>query len=146
LTRWAILMMTLLLAPAAAADLTAIRAEPNLEKRARKALDNADAALKTAREAYLDKGDLSETRNALDEVEESVALATQSLYDTGKNPFKHSKHFKRAEIRIRELLRRMGDFREQMSVLDRDELDKVRASVQKMHDRLLAGIMGEKKR
>jgi hypothetical protein len=144
-TRLAILMMTLLLAPAAAADLAAIQAEPNLEKRARKALDNADAALKAAREAYLDKGDLTETRKALDEIEESVALASKSLYDTGKDPFKKSKHFKRAEIRTRKLLRRLSDFREQMSVLDRDEIDKVRASVQKIHDDLLAGIMGQKK-
>jgi hypothetical protein len=40
----------------------------------------------------------------------------------------------------------MRDFRDQMGVEDRDALDKVRVAVQRVHDSLLQGIMGEKKR
>lgn len=139
------LIPLLLALPLGAADLDAVKAEPNLEKRARKALDNADAAFKAAQEAYLQKGDLKLTTAGLDEVAQSVELADQSLKQTGKNPRRSPKHFKYAEIRTRELLRRLTDFREQMSALDRDDIDKVRAAVQKVHDDLLVGIMGKKK-
>jgi hypothetical protein len=33
-----------------------------------------------------------------------------------------------------------------MSALDRDHIDNVRAAIQKIHDDLLAGIMGGKKK
>ncbi|HOL72044.1 MAG TPA: hypothetical protein PKW45_11415, partial [Bryobacteraceae bacterium] len=64
---------------------------------------------------------------------------------TGKDPSRSPKHFKRAEIRTRELLKRLADFREQMSALDRDSIDRISESIQKIHDDLLAGIMSGKK-
>ncbi len=127
------------------ADLAAAKAERKPEKRASKALDNARDAFEHAQDAYLQKGDLKQATAYLDEVMESVQLAYDSLVSTGKNPSKSPKHFKNAEIKTRELLRRMSDFRDQMSALDRDGIDKIRASVQKIHDDLLSGIMGEKK-
>lgn len=139
------LIPLLLALPLGAADLDAVKAEPNLEKRARLALDNATVAFKAAQDAYMQKGDLKLTTAALDEVAQSVGLAYESLNQTGKNPRRSPKHFKYAEIRTRDLLRRLTDFREQMSALDRDDIDKVRAAVQKVHDDLLVGIMGKKK-
>lgn len=129
-----------------AGDLAAVKAEPNLEKRARRALDNAAAAYKAAEEAYMKRGDPEQANAALDEVSQSVELAYASLRATGKNPVKSPRHFKAAEIRTRELLRRLADLREAMSVLDRDHIDEVRATIQKIHDDLLAGIMGGKKK
>lgn len=137
--------MLLALAGTARADLAAIKAEGKPERRAELALGNAAQALKSAEDAYKVKGDLSRTNTALQEVGDSVELAYSSLKATGKNPSKSPKHFKRAEIQTRELLRRLTDFREQMSFEDRDVLDKVRAAVQKVHEDLLEGIMGGKK-
>ncbi len=127
------------------ADLSTAKSEPNLEKRARRALENAESSLKSAESAYLEKGDLKQTDAALQELSESVQLAYDSLVKTGKNPSRSPKHFKQAEIKTRELLRRLTDFRDQMSALDRDRTDNVIATIQKVHDDLLAGIMGEKK-
>ncbi len=127
------------------ADISSIKAEPSLEKRAEKALANADKAFKAAQEAYLVKGDLKQTANSLEELAESVELAYTSLRDTRKNPSKRPKYFKRAEIKTRELIRRLDDFRDQMSYEDRDTADKARASLQKVHEELLEGIMGGKK-
>lgn len=127
------------------ADLAAVRAEPNLERRAGKALDNADRVLKAAQEAYR-TGDSNETLAAFDELRESVALADDSLKQTGKNPSRSPKHFKRAEIRTRALLRRLNDFRPQMSPDDREPLEKAEAAIQKIHEELLEGIMGGKKK
>lgn len=143
--RAAVMLAAMAAAVPAWADLDAVKAEPNLEKRAHKALDNARAALKTAQDAYHVKSDLAATGAALEEIEQSVRLCYDSLEQTGKNPSRSPKHFKRAEIGTRDLLRRLADFREQMSVMDREEIDRVRAAVQKVHDNLLAGIMGGKK-
>jgi hypothetical protein len=127
------------------ADLDSVKAEPNLEKRAQRALDNADDSFKAAEDAYLLKGDVKRTGTALDELAASVELAYDSLCATHKNPSKSPKHFKRAEIRTRALLRRLDDFREQMNLDDREIAGKARAAVQKVHEELLDGIMGGKK-
>ena len=108
------------------------------------ALDNADDALKHARDAY-DKGDNEAMPARLQEVERSVELAESSLKQTGKNPSRSPKHFKYAELKTRDLLRKLESFREGMSVADRPALDRVIGTVQKIHDALLEGIMGKNK-
>lgn len=143
--RLSVLLAASLLAAPIRADLASVKAEPNLERRARKALENADQALKAAQEAYRN-GDAKQTEAAFDELGESVVLANDSLKQTGKNPRRSPRHFKNAEIKTRALLRRLEDFRPQMSPDDRDSLDKAQAAVQKVHDELLTGIMGEKRK
>jgi hypothetical protein len=125
-------------------DLARVEAEPNLEKRAHAALDNADDALKQAREAYA-KGDDGAATARLDEVQRSVELADSALKQTGKNPSRSPKHFKQAEMRTRDLLRKLDGFRDQMSVADRASAERVVEAVQKIHDAWLDGIMGKKK-
>jgi len=130
---------------AAGADLAAARAEANLEKRSKLALDNAEAALKEARAAY-DKGDDAAAAAALEEMRQSVDLARDSLEQTRKNPRNHPKYFKQAEITTRDLLRKMETFQQEMSVLDRPMVDSSKARVQQVHDELLIGLMeGNKK-
>lgn len=125
-------------------NLARIQAEPNAEKRARLALDNADEALKLARDAY-SSGDSADAAVRLEEVQQSVELADSSLKQTGKNASRSPKNFKTAELRTRGLLRKLEGFREQMSVADRAVADRVVAEVQKIHDGLLEAIMGKKK-
>jgi hypothetical protein len=144
----ALLLVLVLLAPAGASaqpeDLEQIESEPNLEKRARAALDNAEDALKEAKHAY-SSGDNSGASARLEEVEKSVELADNSLKQTGKNPSRSPKHFKHAELKTRDLLRKLDGLREEMSVADRPAVDHVVSAVQKIHDALLDGIMGKKK-
>jgi hypothetical protein len=128
------------------ASLDAAKAEPNLEKRSSLALDNAASALKAAQDAYLAQNDMKQVAASLEEVSASVELAYDSLEQTHKVPSKSPKFFKKAEIETRELLRRIDDLRDQMGVDDRETLDKVRATVQKVHESLLEGIMGGKKK
>jgi len=125
-------------------NLARLQTEPNLEKRARAALNNAEEALKQAREAYKN-GDTAAAESRLEEVEQSVELADSTLKQTGKNPSRSPKHFKYAELRTRDLLRKLDGFRDDMSVADRPALERVIATVQKIHDALLEGIMGKKK-
>jgi hypothetical protein len=140
------LALAVLGAAPAWASLDAAKAEPNLEKRAVLALDNAAQALKSAREAYLSQNDMKAVGASLEEVSASVEMAFDSLQQTHKVPSKSPKYFKKAEIETREMLRRIDDLREQMSVDDRETVDKVRAAVQKVHESLLEGIMGGKRK
>lgn len=139
-----LLAVLLLNASVLHADLKRAMAEPNLEKRSGLALDNALLALKSARVAY-DKGDNEEVTKITAEVLESVDLAATSLEQSGKNP-RRSAAFKKAEISTRDLSRRIQDFQDQMSYVDRPLLDKVKARVQQVHEQLLLGVMEGKKR
>lgn len=123
------------------ADLTAAKAQPKLEKRARMALDNAEKMLSSANKSYK-AGDWEKTVAALDEIRDSVELAYDSLKETGKNPRKKPKHFKHAEIKTRELLRELEDFRLRMSLEERESMVPLQRYIERVHDDLLEGIMG----
>jgi exonuclease VII small subunit len=138
-------MTHLILVLALAFDLTGVQSEPNLEKRSERALDYANMALDAARDDY-SAGNYDKSQNELQEVRDSVELAYQSLSDTGKDPRKDPKFFKRAELRTRELLRRLEGVGQGMSQLDRGTLDKVRERISEVHDNLLNGIMSKKKK
>jgi hypothetical protein len=122
------------------ADLQQVRAEPNLEKRAKLALDNAGAQLEAARAAY-QKDDTTGVTAAATEMQESVDLAFSSLNDTHKDPRRSPKWFKYAEIQTRNLLRKLDTFQHDMSFQDRPMLDKVREDIQQVHEKLLLGLM-----
>ena len=140
------LALTLAGGAAASTELDAVRAEANLEKRSKLALDNAASALRSAREAY-QAGDTATVTSKADEIGESVDLAYNSLTETGKNPRKSPKWFKHAEMETRELTRRLEDFAQQMNYNDRAILDKIRARIEQVHDELLTGLMeGRKKK
>jgi hypothetical protein len=126
------------------ADLKRAMAEPNLEKRSGIALENAASALKSARAAY-EKGDNDQVAKDAAEVLESVELAATSLTQSGKNP-RRSAWYKKAEISTRDLSRRLQDFQDQMSYVDRPLLDKVKARIQEVHEELLLGVMEGKKK
>ena len=126
-----------------AADLTAIKSEPNPERRSDLALDYASTALASTHDLYA-AGDVGKWRSALAQVRDAVSLSYESLGAAGKNP-RNDKHFKHAEVKTRELLRRLDGARDDISVDDRSALDEVRAKVSEIHDELLQSIMSKKK-
>jgi hypothetical protein len=134
-----ILLLTL------AFDLTSVKSEPNLEKRSELALDHANVSLDAARDDY-NAGDVGKTQTELEEMCDSVDVAFEALANTGKDPHKDPKFFKRAELRTNELLRRLESLAPGMSGLDRSTLENVRARISMVHDDLLKGIMSKKKK
>lgn len=143
--RWpGFLFLALFCALPLAGDLKKALAEKNLEKRSGLAMENATAALKAARNAYKE-GDNARTAAAIAEIQESVELAATSLAQTGKNPRRSPKWFKRAEIGTRDLLRRLDAFENEMSFVDRPMLEKATAKVHEVHDELLVGLMEGKR-
>ena len=140
-----VLLCVVLCCAPLAADLAQVRAEPNLEKRSRTALELAERSLKASRQAYA-AGDMQQAAALLDEMEQCVDLAETSLKGTGKDPIKSPKHFKYAEIKTVDLLRKIEAYSQDMSVLDRPMVEKAKEKVQEVHDRLLHGIMTGKRK
>jgi hypothetical protein len=141
----AALAVALVFAGSLRADLTRALKEPNLEKRSQLALENAAAAYTAARAAY-EKGENDRVASLLAELQESVELAQTSLTQTGKNPRRSPKWFKRAEIETRGLLKRLEAFEHEMGFNDRPMMEKVKAKVQQIHDELLVGLMEGKRK
>ena len=104
-------------------DLAGIKAEPKLEKRSELALQYADSALDSARDLYK-KGDMDATRTALGEVVAGVQLSYDSLMETGQDPRRHSKPFKKAEKSTRQILRRLDNLSDLMSAFDRGAVSR----------------------
>jgi hypothetical protein len=126
-----------------ALDLSAIKTEPNLERRSDRAADNAVVAFDAAREAF-DGGNIEKAKAALDEVRESVDLAYQSLEESGKDARRNPKFFKKAELKTRDLLRRLEGMAKAVSIEDRALVEKVRDRVAQVHDDLIKDIMKKK--
>ena len=133
--------MNVLLILCLAFDLAAIKLEPNLERRSDLALGNAAAAMDTARDAA---GDDAKLKPALREVRDSVDLAYQSLVDSGKSARRNPKFFKKAELKIRELMRRLEGLAQAVDADDRVFVESVRDRVSKVHDDLIQDIMQKK--
>jgi hypothetical protein len=144
-TLWAALAVGLAFTATLPDGLKEVLAEPNLERRSKLALDNAEAAYQAARSAY-DAGENGRATEALHEVQESVEVAYASLQGTGKDPRKSPKWFKKAEMETRDLLRRLDSFQQAMSFDDRASVDPVKAKVQQVHDELLMGLMEGKRK
>jgi len=139
---WQVAMVALawMAGAARADDLAKARAEPNLEKRARLALDQSAAALEAARSDY-QKGDTDRVAADAAKIVDSVDLAFLSLNQTGKDPRKSSRWFKYAEIQTRGLLRKLDTLERDMNFADRPVLEKAKTEVQRVHDKLLLGLM-----
>ena len=133
-------LMTLLGAASLWADLSKAKAEPGLEKRARLALDNANAQFRAAAAAYKG-GNLKSALVALQEVRDSVELAYTSLKQTNKKP-RNSREYKNFEIKTRQLLKSLEDFRQRMAVDEREHVESVAAYIQQVHDEVLNAVMG----
>ena len=122
-------------------DLAAIKLEPNLERRSELALGNASAAMDVARDAASDE---AKRKAALEELRDSVDLAYQSLVDSGKSARRNPKFFKRAELKTRELMRRLEGLAQAVDADDRVFVQSVRDRVSKVHDDLIQDIMQKK--
>jgi hypothetical protein len=127
------------------ADMAKVMAEPNMEKRSQAALVYASETLSESRKAY-SAGEMEKAAQLLDEMEKAVVLAEKSLTDSGKDANRSPKYFKDAEIKLGQLLRRLDGFSSDMNVADRPAADKVKETVQQVHDRILLSIMKKKKK
>jgi hypothetical protein len=133
------------LAARAPASLEEVRAERNLEKRSRLALDYAHATLDRAVTTYVE-GKQQAGLEMLLEIQQAAELSQESLKATGKIPSKSPKHFKRAEIETRNLLRELEEAETQVNFDHREHVRKVYERVEEINRELLLGIMTKHKK
>jgi hypothetical protein len=137
-------MLFLLWAQPAPSSLDQVRAETNLEHRARLAVDYAAVAEKNAEAAYA-KGDIEATWGELKNVEDSFETAQEAFVASHKTPGRNPGPYKYAELRSRELLIRLGDLERRMDDEERNLIVRIRAKIQEIHDAWFEGIMGRAK-
>ncbi len=121
------------------ADLARAKAERNLGKRSRLALDNASAQFRAASQACK-TGNWETATAALNELRESVDLAYAALKETGKKP-RESGDYKNLEIKTRALLKNLKDLLQTLGVEERDNAAPIVAYVERVHDEVLESIL-----
>jgi hypothetical protein len=137
------LLALILSFPLAFADVAGVKAEPDPERRSDIALMNADKAIDAARQAY-NGGDTDAEQAALNEVQELVNVSIESLESTHKTP-RNNKYYKRAELKVGALLRRLRSLRDETSFEGRQAVEAVMGRLSEVHDQLINDIMSKKK-
>ena len=125
------------------ADVAAVKSEPDPNRRSELALLSADERIDHARQAYQDGNEAAEAAD-IQEVAELVTLCYDSLEQTHGAPRK-SKYFKRAELKVSALMRRLSGFRDEVSFDFRPRVEVVLKTISDIHDELLSDIMSRKK-
>jgi hypothetical protein len=124
---------------------SAILAEDDLQKRSDLALKEADEQITAASKAYSpNSGDLKEFRTHLATVGELAQFSLKSLQDSGKRARKSPKYFKRAELKLRSLLRRLDTLEKNVLVDDRPPVTKAKGLLTGVHDQILQDIMSKR--
>ncbi len=119
------------------ADLDAIKAEPDLGKRAAKAMDYATAQLTEARRAGL-AGEGDRMKEALTGLVQGAELALATV----KSIRKPAMAAKRVELRSRELLRRLDTLLQDLPVEERESALPFQVRLQAVHEELLELSLG----
>ena len=106
-------------------------------------MTNADKAIDAARQAY-NGGDKDAEQAALTEIQELVDVSIESLESTHKAP-RNNKYYKRAELKVGALLRRLHSLRDETAFDGRQAVDVVMSRLSEVHDQLINAIMSKKK-
>lgn len=104
-------------------------------KRSEMAIDAADRSLDQAR-AYYKAGQEERGEEQLDLISK---LADECLSSTEEA--RKSKYWKKSELRVAALTRRVRSFAEELSYNQRDKANQLAAHLSSVHDKLLAGVM-----
>jgi hypothetical protein len=117
--------------------LTELQAEQNPQKRSEKALTLADAAFDTAREFYL-KGEIEKGDAELEDMTKALDACVASLNEAHKGKF-----YKKAEMNVATLQRRLDGLMAGVSVQQRGWVEYTSRKLDEIHDKLLNGVMSK---
>jgi tyrosyl-tRNA synthetase len=140
-----ILIPLLLLTQAVAPSMEQIKAEPNLERRAKHGVEFAMAAERNAEAAY-SRGEMPAVQAELKSMVAAVEVAKAALDLTGQNANRHPGPFKSAELKTQDMLSRLNDLERRMDEEERAVVRGPRARVQEIHDEWFDAIMSKGKK
>jgi DNA gyrase/topoisomerase IV subunit B len=112
-----------------------IKAEHDPGKRVQMALDFADQSFDTARD-YYNKGFIHKGDEHLDYMTAALRECLDALQESHK-----AKFYKKAEMNVADLERRLGDLVTDISVPDRGWAEYTSRKVDELHDKMLEGVM-----
>ena len=121
-----------------------ILAEKAFDKRADLALKEADEEISAAAKTYSDGGDIKAFQSHVESAGELVEFTLKSLQDSGMRGGKRVKNFKRAEMKMRSLLRRLETLEIQVSADDRPSVERVQKVVSEAREHVLYDIMSKR--
>ncbi len=138
--KW-LLLLTASIHLASSADLKSVQTEPNLERRSERALDYASEVLTNLR-TDVESKDWSKVSAELADFRAGVDLCVESLKSTRKTARRNPKYFKKAEVRLRELGRRLKGLQQLLHVDDRTKMGNLIEYVDQVQDDLVNLTMG----
>ena len=151
LTAWRLRRVVLLLgaltlarAPAAA-DLQAIRAQPDPVKRSQLALAHGDTTAKQTAKAC-QANEYDECMKLLREVQDAAMLAKEALDQTGIDASRNPRHHKNAEVRVRQILKTVEAARPYIHPEDQAAYEAVVKHLSGLNDELLQAVMSRRKK
>jgi hypothetical protein len=115
--------------------LSELKLEHDPARRSEKALTFADEAFDNARSFY-SKGDIHKGDAQLDDMTSALKECLSSLVEVNRG-----NRFKKAEIRVANLQRRLQSMVEDLSVDERGWAEFTARKLDEIHDHLLAGVM-----
>jgi len=121
-----------------------VMAENDLQKRSELALQAADDQITAASKAYSSGSEPKEFQGHLDSIVELTRLSLKSLQESGKRAGRSPKYFKRAELKLRSLLRRLDSLEKDVLSEDRPPVEKVKNLVSETHEQILQDIMSKR--
>lgn len=115
------------------------RAERDVRKRAELGLKAAESQLDDARQVYR-SGDPYQAQAGLGEAVDTMLEAYQMVVDAGDDMRKQARRYKKVEIGLRGILRKLEDFQMQAEVVDRGPIERAAQTVSRMRDNMLKAM------
>ncbi|MCX6590600.1 MAG: hypothetical protein NTZ56_03660 [Acidobacteria bacterium] len=120
-------------------DLAAVKAEPDPVKRANRALDYAFEQLAEARKLTSDG-----SAEALKSTAEQVTAGIDLMVETFGQARRRTSDLKKAELRLRDLIRRLETLRQDAPFEERAVIEAVETRARASNEKLLELVMGKR--
>ena len=117
--------------------LAELKTEHDPGRRSQKALALADSAFDDARDFY-NKGEFNKGDASLENMTNALNVCMESLQRARK-----AKFYKKAELNVALLQRRMSSLLEDIDLQERGWAEQTNRTLDKIHDKLLAGVMSK---
>ena len=121
------------------ADQPSWKTERDLHKRVEKGLEVTEQQLDDARKTYRER-DPYKAQEELAVALDTAMEAYQMIVDSDEDMRKRAGRFKKIEIQLRGILRKLEDHERQVDVLDRGPVERARKTVSRMQDNLLKSM------
>lgn len=110
--------------------------ERNFYRRVEKGMEAASAQLDEARKTYRE-GDPYKAQEQLEACVDIALEAYDMIVESGEDMRKRSGRFKKAEIQLRSIYRKLEDHEKTVDIVDRGPVQRARQTISNMQDNLL---------